>query len=35
MDAPVSRAIVALVHKAEAGAPSLGPRELRRAALSR
>jgi 2-dehydropantoate 2-reductase len=35
MDAPVSRAIVELVHKAEAGAPSLGPRELRRAALSR
>ena len=33
MDAPVSRAIVELVHKAEAGASPLGPRELRRAAL--
>jgi 2-dehydropantoate 2-reductase len=33
MDAPVNRAIVELVHKAEAGAPPLGPAALRRAAL--
>lgn len=35
MDAPVSRAIVDLVHKAEAGAPPLAPKALRRAALGR
>ena len=29
MDAPVSREIVELVHKAEAGAPPLGPRRRR------
>jgi 2-dehydropantoate 2-reductase len=34
-DAPVNRAIVELVHKAEAGAPPLRPRELRQAALGR
>lgn len=32
-DAPVNRAIAGLVHKAEAGAPPLAPRELRKAAL--
>jgi 2-dehydropantoate 2-reductase len=32
-DAPVSRAIIELVRKAEAGAPPLGPIELRRVAL--
>jgi 2-dehydropantoate 2-reductase len=35
MDAPVSRAIADLVHKAEAGAPPLAPKALRRAALGR
>jgi 2-dehydropantoate 2-reductase len=35
MDAPVSRAIVELVHKAEGGAPPLAPKALRRAALGR
>ena len=35
MDAPVSRAIVDLVHKAEAGAPPLTPKALRRAVLGR
>jgi 2-dehydropantoate 2-reductase len=34
-DAPISRAIVELVHKAEAGAEPLAPRALRRAALGR
>jgi 2-dehydropantoate 2-reductase len=34
-DAPVNRAIVELVHEADAGAPPLGPRELRRAVLGR
>lgn len=33
MDAPVNRAIVELVHKAEAGAKPLGPAALRKAAL--
>lgn len=33
MDAPVSRGIVELVRKAEAGAPPLNPKALRRAAL--
>jgi len=33
VDAPVSRAIVELVHKAEAGAPPLAPRALRKAVL--
>ena len=33
MDAPVSRAIVELVHKAEAGAPPLSAAALRKAAL--
>jgi 2-dehydropantoate 2-reductase len=32
-DAPVNRAIVELVHKAEAGAPPLAPAALRKAAL--
>ena len=32
-DAPVNRAIVELVHKAETGAPPLGPKALRKAAL--
>jgi 2-dehydropantoate 2-reductase len=35
VDAPVNRAIVELVHKAEAGAEPLGPAALRRAALGR
>jgi 2-dehydropantoate 2-reductase len=35
MDAPVSRKIVELIHKAEAGAPPLGPKALRKAALGR
>jgi 2-dehydropantoate 2-reductase len=35
MDAPVNRAIVRLVHEAEAGAKPLGPAELRRAVLGR
>ena len=35
MDAPVSRAIVELVHKAEAGSPPLTPIALRKAALGR
>ncbi|MES2135617.1 MAG: 2-dehydropantoate 2-reductase [Pseudomonadota bacterium] len=35
MDAPVNRAIVELVHKAEAGAPALAPKALRLAALGR
>ena len=35
MDAPVSRAIVDLVHKAETGAPPLAPKALRKAALGR
>lgn len=34
-DAPVNRAIVALVHKAEAGAGPLSPQQLRKAALGR
>jgi 2-dehydropantoate 2-reductase len=33
MDAPINRAIVDLVHKAENGAEPLGPKALRRAAL--
>jgi 2-dehydropantoate 2-reductase len=32
---PVNRAIVELVHKAEAGAPPISPRALRKAALGR
>jgi len=32
-DAPVNRAIVELVHKAEAGAPPLAPTALRKVAL--
>jgi 2-dehydropantoate 2-reductase len=35
MDAPVSRKIVELVHKAEEGAPPLAPAALRRAVLGR
>ena len=35
MDAPVSRAIVELVHKAEGGAPALSASALRKAALGR
>jgi 2-dehydropantoate 2-reductase len=35
MDAPVNRAIVDLVHKAEAGAPPLAPKTLRKDALGR
>jgi 2-dehydropantoate 2-reductase len=34
-DAPVNRAIVALVHRAEAGAEPLSPKALRKAALGR
>ena len=34
-DAPISRAVVELVHKAEAGAPPLAPKALRRAVLGR
>jgi len=35
MDAPVSRAVVELIHKAEAGAPPLAPKALRKAVLGR
>lgn len=35
MDAPVNRAVVELVHNAEAGAPPLAPKVLRKAALAR
>ena len=35
VDAPVSRAIVDLVHKAEGGAPPLSPKALRKAVLGR
>ncbi len=35
LGAPVNRAIVELVHEAEAGAPPLSPKALRRAALGR
>jgi len=35
VDAPVNRTIVELVHKAEAGAPALGPAQLREAVLGR
>jgi len=33
--APINRAIVELIHKAEAGAEALSPRALRKAALGR
>ncbi len=35
MDAPVSRAIVQLVHKADAGSPQMAPKALRKAVLGR
>ena len=35
MDAPVNRAVVELMHNAEAGAPPLAPKALRKAALAR